>query len=380
MAAEFPDGGPAEVTTRELADRHRWLAERGKSTLFNALTRAGAQVAPYPFTTIDPNVGVVPVADERLSWLSALVHPEKTTPATIEFVDIAGLVRGAHRGEGLGNQFLHHIRTVDAVAMVVRAFTDADITHVDGAIDPIADIDTVDTELALADLAAVERRRERALAQARAKPKDYAAELAFLERLARHLNEGGHAASIDRDEEEQRVLDELFLLTTKPRLYIVNLGEEQLADAAAAVAPVTARAARQGAPLLAISAKVEADLAEWEPAEAEQYRRDLGLAASGLHAVVRAAYTLLDLITFFTIAGGHEVRAWELHRGATALKAAGKVHSDMERGFIRAEVIAYDDLRRAGSLAAAREHGLLRVEGRDYVVHDGDVVQIRFNV
>ena len=356
------------------------LPNVGKSTLFNALTRSGAAVAPYPFTTIDPNVGVVPLEDARLGWLAALVRPERTVPATVEFVDIAGLVRGAHRGEGLGNQFLHHIRTVDAIAMVVRSFADANVVHVSDRIDLAADIATVDTELILADLATVARRLERTRAEARAKPRECAAELAFLDGLERHLNAGGKARTLARDAEEQGILDQLFLLTEKPRLYVVNVGEEQLADVAAAIRPVEPLAADEGAPVLAISAKIEADLAEWPAEEADQYRRELGLAASGLQAVVRAAYHRLSLITFFTMVGGREVRAWEIGSGATAVKAAGKVHSDMERGFIRAEVVAFDDLRAAGSVAAARERGTLRTEGRDYVVQDGDVIQIRFSV
>jgi hypothetical protein len=301
-------------------------------------------------------------------------------PATIEFVDIAGLVRGAHRGEGLGNQFLHHIRTVDAIAMLARAFEDPEVAHVSEVLDPLADIETVDTELILADLASVERRLERTRAQAKAKPKNHAVELAFLERLAAHLNAGHKARKIQRHGEEQTVLDELFLLTEKPRLYIVNVGEEQLARVDEVLAPVARLAAGEGSPRLAIAAKLEADLTDWPRQEAEQYRRELGLSTSGLQAVARVAYELLDMITFMTMVGGKEVRAWQLRRGSTAVKAAGKVHSDMERGFIRAEVVAFDDLKRLGSLAAAREHGVLRVEGRDYIVQDGDVIQVRFNV
>jgi len=356
------------------------LPNVGKSTLFNALTRAGAQVAPYPFTTVDPNVGIVPLEDERLEWLAELVKPERVVPASIEFVDIAGLVRGAHKGEGLGNQFLHHIRTVDAIVLVARAFEDPGVAHVAGVLDPLADIDTVDTELILADLGTVERRGERTRAQAKAKPKEYAAELEFLERLAANLNAGHRSSTLRRDEGEQAVLDELFLLTEKPRLYVVNVGEGQLADVDGQLAPVRELAAVEGAPVLAICAKLEAELAEWVADEARAYRYELRLSASGLQEIVRAAYSLLDLITFMTAVGGKEVRAWQIRRGTTAVKAAGKVHSDMERGFIRAEVVAYEALRHHGSLAAAREHGLLCIEGRDYVVQDGDVIQFRFNV
>ncbi len=354
------------------------LPNVGKSTLFNALTRAGAAVAPYPFTTIDPNVGVVPLEDARLTWLAERVKPERTVPATVEFVDIAGLVRGAHRGEGLGNQFLHHIRTVDAVAMVVRAFDDPEVPHVAGRVDPAADVETVDVELILADLGSVQRRLEKTRADAKARPRDYAGELDLLERLAEHLDQGGRARDFTRDEAEQEVLDQLFLLTEKPRLYVLNLGEDQL-DRVAEVSREFEAAAGEDA-MLAVSAQLEAELVEWDREEADQYRRELGLARSGLLAVARAAYELLDLITFFTMVGGKEVRAWELHRGTSVLKAAGKIHGDMEKGFIRAEVISFDDLQAAGSLATARERGQLRQEGRDYVVQDGDVIQVRFNV
>jgi len=356
------------------------LPNVGKSTLFNALTRAGAAVAPYPFTTIDPNVGVVPVQDERLDWLAENVRPERVVPAAVEFVDIAGLVRGAHRGEGLGNQFLHHIRTVDAIAMVLRRFEDPDIPHTSEVIDPLEDMETVDTELVLADMATVERRMERVRTETKAHPRDAADQLALLERLAAHLNEGRPARTFPREEGEQEVLNELFLLSEKPRMYVVNVGEEQLDRVEALVAPVRARAEAEGAPVVALCARLEADLADWEPDEAAEYRRDLGLTRSGLQAVVRTAFDLLHLISFFTIVGGKEARAWEVERGTAIVRAAGKIHSDMERGFIRAEVIAFDDLKAAGTMAQARERGVLRIEGRDYLVADGDVVQIRFNV
>jgi GTP-binding protein YchF len=356
------------------------LPNVGKSTLFNALTRAGAPVAPYPFTTIDPNVGVVALQDERLDWLAAHIQPERVVPATVEFVDIAGLVRGAHRGEGLGNQFLHHIRNVDAVALVVRGFLDADIPHVSETINPVQDIETVDTELILADLATVERRLERTRSEAKARPRDYAGQIEFLERLHAHLNAGHKARSLPRTEEEEALLGELFLLTEKPRMYVVNVGEDQLTQVEEILAPVRELAQEEGAPVVAICARLEADLTDWSEQEAQEYRRDLGLSESGLQTVVRTAFDLLDLITFFTTVGGHEVRAWEIERGTAVVKAAGKIHSDMERGFIRAEMIAFEDLQAAGSVAAARERGLLRVEGRDYLVQDGDVIQIRFNV
>ena len=356
------------------------LPNVGKSTLFNALTRAAAAVAPYPFTTIEPNVGVVPVEDERLAWLAEHVRPERVVPATIEFVDIAGLVRGAHRGEGLGNQFLHHIRLVDAIALVVRGFEDADIPPASDRVDPLDDLDTVSTELILADIATVERRLERVRADGKAHPRDFADQLAFLERLMTHLNEGEPARTLPRSAEEQAWLSELFLLSEKPRLYVLNLGEGQLAGAEQAAEPLLERAGKEGAPVVALCARLESDLSEWEAEEAAQYRRELGLRQSGLQTVVRAAFNLLGLITFFTIVGGREARAWEIERDTPVVRAAGKVHSDMERGFIRAEVIAFDDLQSAGTLAVARERGLLRVEGRDYPVADGDVIQIRFNV
>jgi len=355
------------------------LPNVGKSTLFNALTRAGAAVAPYPFTTIDPNVGVVPVQDDRLEWLAEHVRPERVVPAAVEFVDIAGLVRGAHRGEGLGNQFLHHIRTVDAIVMVLRRFEDPDIPHTSEVIDPLEDIQTVDTELVLADMATVERRMERVRTETKAHPRDAADQLALLERLRTHLNEGRPARSFPHEEAEQAVLDELFLLSRKPRMYLVNVGEDQLGRVEELLGPVREHAEAEGSPVVALCARLEADLMEWDADEAAEYRRDLGLSRSGLQAVVRTAFELLDLISFFTIVGGKEARAWEIRRNTAIVKAAGKIHSDMERGFIRAEVIAFNDLKAAGTMAQARERGLLRIEGRDYLVADGDVVQIRFS-
>lgn len=355
------------------------LPNVGKSTLFNALTQAGAQVAAYPFTTIDPNVGVVPLRDERLDWLAEHVRPERTVPATVEFVDIAGLVRGAHRGEGLGNQFLHHIRTVDAIALVARAFEDPEIPHVSSTVDPLEDIQVVETELILADMGTVERRLERVRAEAKAKPREHAPQVEFLGRLQQHLDRGEKVRSLPRSEEEQALLDGLFLLTNKPRMYVVNVGEDQLDRVAEVVSPVEERAREEGVPVVAICARLEADLADWTEEEARQYRQELGLSESGLQTVVRVAFDLLGLVTFFTIVGGREVRAWEIKRGTSVVRAAGRIHSDMERGFIRAEVIAFEDLRAAGSVAAARERGLLRAEGRDYPVQDGDVIQIRFS-
>ncbi len=355
------------------------LPNVGKSTLFNALTEGHATVASYPFTTIDQNVGVAVVEDERLDGVASLVNPERVVPTTIEFVDIAGLVRGASRGEGLGNQFLGHIRNVDAVAMVVRCFHNPDIAHVTAGLDPLADVETIDLELILADLATVERRLEKTRSAAKARPKEYAAELALLERLRAHLDDGHSARTFSASDKEREVLQPLNLLTAKPRLYVANVGEDDLPEGGALAAAVAERAAAEGAPLVVICAQLEADLSEWPPDEAAAYRQELGLGESGLQRVVRAGYALLDLITFFTATGGKEVRAWTLVRGTPAVEAAGKIHTDMQRGFIRAEVIAYPDLMAAGSFAAAREQGRLRLEGRDYVVQDGDVIHFRFS-
>ncbi len=354
------------------------LPNVGKSTLFNALTQAGAAVASYPFTTIDPNIGVVEVPDPRLHDIAAIVRPHEIKPTTIEFVDIAGLVRGAHKGEGLGNQFLGHIRNVDAVVLVVRCFEDPDIAHVSPTPDPVADCDTIDLELILADLATVERRIEKVRSSAKARPKEYAAELAFLDRLKAHLEGGQLAARFPLSAKDAEFLRPLFLLTAKPRLYVANVGEDDLPDGNALSEQVQARAAAEGAQSVVLCAQVEADLAEWDPDEAAEYRAALGLDASGLERLIHAGYRLLDLITFFTATGTNLVRAWTLRRGQTAYDAAGKIHTDMQKGFIRAEVVSYDDLMAAGDFISARERGLLRLEGRDYVIQDGDIVHIRF--
>ncbi|HIC89665.1 MAG TPA: redox-regulated ATPase YchF [Anaerolineae bacterium] len=356
------------------------LPNAGKSTLFNALTRAGAVVASYPFTTIDPNVGVVAVPDPRLEQVAALIRPEKITPATVKFVDIAGLVKGASQGAGLGNQFLGHIRTVDAIAMVVRAFRDPDVPHVNPELDPLEDIETVDLELVLADLDTVNRRLEKIRSQAKGKPKEFAAQLEFLQRLCDHLDAGKRAEILERDDKERGWLDELNLLTAKPRLYVVNVGENDLPDGGDLAKAALAKAAAEGSEAVIICAACEAELSEWPEDEAQLYRQELGLSEPGLNQLIRAGYRLLRLITFFTITGGREARAWPIREGTTVWEAAGKIHTDMQRGFIRAEVISYADLLQAGALAHARERGLLRLEGRDYVVQDGDVIQIRFAV
>lgn len=348
------------------------LPNAGKSTLFNALTRAGAAVAPYPFTTIDPNIGVAVLEDPRLAALAALIKPEEVVPATVTFVDIAGLVRGAHRGEGLGNQFLGYIRNVDAIVMILRCFEDPDVPHVAPTLDPAADLATLDTELALADLATVERRLEKERSAAKANPKAHAEIISHLEALRERLNRGERAGV------EDGLAQELNLLTAKPRLLVANVSERDLPGGGPYAEVVRRLAAAEGSEAIVLSAQTEMELAEWDPAEAAAYREALGLKTSGLHALVAASYRLLDLITFFTVAGERVVRAWPIKRGTLAPQAAGKVHSDMERGFIRAEVIPVEALLAAGSWAAARERGLIRVEGRTYAVQDGDVILFRF--
>ena len=355
------------------------LPNVGKSTLFNALTRAGAAVASYPFTTIEPNVGIVEVPDPRLHDVAAIVQPDEVKPTTIEFVDIAGLVAGAHKGEGLGNQFLGHIRNVDAVALVVRCFEDPDVDHVTAELDPLADAEVLDLELMLADLGTVERREEKARSAAKAQPKEHAAELELLARVREHLARGSLAALLSLTPKEAEMLAPLNLLTAKPRLYVANVGEDALPEGGPLAAHVIRRAEAEGAQAVVICAACEADLADWAPEEAAEYRAELGLEASGLERLITASYRLLDLVTFFTATGTNVVRAWTLRRGQTVYEAAGKIHTDMQRGFIRAEVVAHADLVRVGDFARAREHGLLRLEGRDYQVQDGDVVHIRFS-
>lgn len=355
------------------------LPNVGKSTLFNALTRAGAAVASYPFTTIDPNVGIVEVPDARLHDVAAIVQPDEVKPTTIEFVDIAGLVAGAHKGEGLGNQFLGHIRNVDAVALVVRCFEDPDVAHVTAELDPLADAEVLDLELMLADLGTVERREEKVRSAAKAQPREHAAELELLARVREHLATGSLAALLPLTPKEAEMLAPLNLLTAKPRLYVANVGEDALPEGGPLAAQVIRRAEEEGAQAVIICAACEADLADWSPEEAAEYRAELGLGASGLERLISASYRLLDLVTFFTATGTNVVRAWTLRRGQTVYEAAGKIHTDMQRGFIRAEVVAHADLVRVGDFARAREHGVLRLEGRDYQVQDGDVIHIRFS-
>jgi GTP-binding protein YchF len=355
------------------------LPNVGKSTLFNALTRANASVAAYPFTTIEPNVGVVPVPDHRLYDIAAVVKPERIVPATIEFVDVAGLVKNAHQGEGLGNQFLGHIRNVDAVAMVVRCFRDPEVPHVSAELDPAGDIATVELELVLADLAVVERRIEKVQPMARSKPKEYASELAVLDKVRAGLNAGHAVRRLGLTAEESALLAEVALLTDKPLLYVANVSESDLPGGGPLADAVRQVATAGDAPAIVLCAECEAGLADWSEEDAVAYRAELGLTEPVLDRLVHAGYQLLGLVTFFTTTGGHEVRAWTVPTGTPVRTAAGKIHSDMEKGFIRAEVVSYHDLMRAKTFAAARDKGSLRIEGRDYLVQDGDIVHIRFS-
>lgn len=355
------------------------LPNVGKSTLFNALTKAEIAAENYPFCTIDPNVGVVPVPDPRLGALAEIVHPAKIIPTTIEFVDIAGLVAGAARGEGLGNQFLGHIRETHAIAHVVRAFTDAEVIHVAGRVDPIGDIETIDTELALADLEAVERALHRAEKLVRSGDKSARSRQEALGKIATVL-EAGHAARTAALDADERVLvRDLNLLTFKPVLFIANVDEAGAEDENSLLGQVRAHAEREGAQVAVVSARLEAELGELEAAERQEFLAAVGLDEPGLERVVRAAYRLLDLETFFT-AGPKEVRAWTVRRGVTAPEAAGAIHTDFEKGFIRAEVIAYQDYITFQGEAGVREAGRRRLEGRDYVVTEGDVMHFRFNI
>jgi hypothetical protein len=356
------------------------LPNAGKSTLFNALTLAGAATAPYPFTTVDPNIGIAAVPDLRLDELAALVRPEKVVPAAVEFVDIAGLVKGASQGAGLGNQFLGHIRNVDAIVLVLRAFADPDVPTAGDDVDPLADLETLDTELILADLGATDRRIERVQGQAKAHPRDFADQLRWLAALRNHLNAGKPARSFAEPAHHPDWLTDFTLLTVKPRLYVVNVSEGDLPGGGELAAPLGARAAQEGVPCIAVCAACEAELATWTAEEADAYRRDLGLAEPGLSRLIHAGYRLLDLITFFTITGGKETRAWTLRRGQTAFEAAGLIHTDIQRGFIRAEVVPQRDLIAGNGMAGARTAGHVRLEGREYIVQDGDVIHFRFNV
>ncbi|HEU4628047.1 MAG TPA: redox-regulated ATPase YchF [Steroidobacteraceae bacterium] len=354
------------------------LPNVGKSTLFNALTRAQIAAENYPFCTIDPNVGVVPVPDERLAQLAAIVKPEKIVPATVEFVDIAGLVAGASQGEGLGNQFLAHIRETDAIAHVVRCFDSTDIVHVAGKVDPIADIDVIDTELALADLQTVEKALERAAKNAKSGDKEAIRKRALFERVKAHLDQAKPVRALQLADEERRDVRELQLLTAKPVMYVANVAENGFTNNPR-LAAVEARAASEGAVVVPVCAAIEAEISQLDEADRAEFLAELGLKEPGLDRVIRAAYRLLGLQTFFT-AGPKEVRAWTVRAGATAPQAAGVIHTDFERGFIRAEVIAFEDYIAGKGEAGAREAGKLRLEGKEYVVQEGDVMHFRFNV
>jgi GTP-binding protein YchF len=354
------------------------LPNVGKSTLFNALTRAQIAAENYPFCTIDPNVGVVPVPDPRLQQLADIVHPEKVVPTTVEFVDIAGLVAGASQGEGLGNQFLSHIREVDAIAHVVRCFESTDIIHVAGKVDPIADIETIDTELALADLATVDKALERAAKASKGGDKDALRKKGLFERVKVQLDAAKPARALQLSEEERRDLRELSLLTAKPVMYVANVAEGGFENNPL-LAAVERRAAGEGAVVVAVCAAIEAEVAQLDEADRAEFLAELGLKEPGLDRVIRAGYRLLGLQTFFT-AGPKEVRAWTVRAGATAPQAAGVIHTDFERGFIRAEVISFADYIAGRGEAGAREAGKLRLEGKEYVTQEGDVMHFRFNV
>lgn len=358
------------------------LPNVGKSTLFNSLTKAGADVANYPFCTIDPNVGIVPVPDERIRLLGDMYHSKKVTPAVIEFVDIAGLVKGASKGEGLGNQFLANIRETDAIVHVVRCFEDENVTHVDGTVDPLRDIETINMELIFADLEVLERRISKVARTARM-DKEAAKELALLNRVKDLLENGKPASALDvEDEEEEKLLRGFSLLTAKPVIYACNVSEDDLADDGASnagVAKVREYAAENGSEVFVICAKIEAEISELDEEDKKVFLEDLGLSESGLDKLVKASYSTLGLMSFLT-AGEDETRAWTIKIGTKAPQAAGKIHTDFERGFIKAEVVNYEVLLREGSLAAAREKGLVGMQGKDYVVKDGDVILFRFNV
>ena len=359
------------------------LPNVGKSTLFNSLTKAGAESANYPFCTIDPNVGVVTVPDERLNVLGEMYHTKKIIPAAIEFVDIAGLVKGASKGEGLGNQFLANIREVDAIVHVVRCFEDSNIVHVDGSIDPLRDIETINLELIFSDLEILERRISKAVRAAR-NDKTIAKELALMERIKAHLEDGKMAKSFDdiNDEDEQQWLESYNLLTYKPVIFAANVAEDDLADDGASNAGVQAvreYAKREDCEVFVVCAEIEQEIAELDDDEKSMFLEELGLKESGLEKLIKASYSLLGLISYLT-AGEPEVRAWTIKKGTKAPQAAGKIHSDFERGFIRAEIISYDDLMACGTYNAAKEKGLVRLEGKEYVVQDGDIILFRFNV
>ena len=356
------------------------LPNVGKSTLFNSITKAGAECANYPFCTIEPNVGVVPVPDERLDNLAKMYNPQKVTHAVIEFVDIAGLVKGASRGEGLGNKFLSHIRETDAICEVVRCFNDENVVHVDGSVDPIRDIETINLELIFADIETVNKRLDKARKNLKA-DKKYQAEIDLLEKIKKTLEEGKSARTIEFNEDEQSIVKDMFLLTTKPILYIANVSEEQLENAEndELVLKVKEYAKNENAEVIPLCVKIEEELSSLEEDDKKEMLDALGLNESGLDKVIKKSYDLLGLMSFLT-AGEPEVRAWTIKKGTKAPEAAGKIHSDIQRGFIKAEIVSYDDLMKEGSMVSAREKGLVRSEGKEYIMQDGDIVLFKFNV
>ena len=357
------------------------LPNVGKSTLFNAITKAGAEAANYPFCTIEPNVGVVDVPDNRLAVLAEMFGSKRILPAAMRFVDIAGLVEGASKGEGLGNKFLSHIRQVDAIAQVIRCFEDPNITHVAGSIDPIRDIEIINTELCLADLESVEKRKQRIEKIAKSGDKDARAELPLLDRIIEGLGKAKPVRAQGLNEDELEMIKELTLLTAKPSLFVANVSEDEVADYSANehVKRVEEYAKAEGAGIVVVSARIESEIAELSDEESAAFLEDLGLEESGLTKLIKASYALLGLINYFT-AGEMEARAWTIVNGTKAPQAAGKIHSDIEKGFIRAEIVSFDDLQACGSQNAAKEKGLVRLEGKEYVMKDGDVTHFRFNV
>ena len=357
------------------------LPNVGKSTLFNAITKAGAEAANYPFCTIEPNVGIVDVPDPRLQVLSDLYHSKRIVPAGMKFVDIAGLVKGASKGEGLGNKFLSHIRQTDAIAEVVRCFEDGNITHVEGSINPLRDIEIINTELCLVDMETVEKRQERLVKLLKTGDKKVPVEKAVLDKVMEGLGEAVPARRLGLTDEEKEFLTELHLLTMKPVLYVANVAEDEVAapENNPHVQAVMKYAEEEGAETIVVSAKMESEIAELPEDEAKEFLEMAGLEEAGLDRLIKAGFKLLGLMTYLT-AGETESRAWTIKRGTKAPQAAGKIHSDFERGFIRAEIVSYDDLVACGSKAAARDKGLVRLEGKDYVMQDGDVVEFRFNV
>ncbi|GEL06153.1 redox-regulated ATPase YchF [Rummeliibacillus sp. G93] len=357
------------------------LPNVGKSTLFNAITKAGALAANYPFATIDPNVGIVEVPDARLDELTKLVQPKKTVPTAFEFTDIAGIVKGASKGEGLGNKFLAHIREVDAITQVVRCFEDENITHVAGKVDPISDIEVINLELILADLESVDKRYAKVEKLARQKDKEAMVEAPVLEKVKEAFANEKPARSVDLSDEELKIIKSLNLLTLKPMLYVANVSEDEVADVSNNQYVQTVRdyAAKEGAEVIVVCAKIEEEIAVLDDEEKAMFLEELGIEESGLDQLIKASYSLLGLATYFT-AGVQEVRAWTFRKGMKAPQCAGVIHSDFERGFIRAETVSYDDLMQYGSMSAAKEAGRVRLEGKEYVVQDGDIMLFRFNV